>query len=132
MTESQGLQQESTNGQKYETVDANVKSLTWWGIGLFALTAVVLVLMLLLIELFESRQTKTEIAPHPLAAEVQQPPPTPRLQITPTHDLGEFRALEDSLLNNYGWIHRETGVVRIPIDHAKNLVIERGLPSRQK
>ena len=40
------------------------------------------------------------------------------------------REREDELLGSYGWVDRNAGVVRIPIDQAKRLLLERGLPVR--
>jgi hypothetical protein len=57
-------------------------------------------------------------------------PPAPRLQTNPPADLATFRAKEDRELSTYGWIDRSNGVVRIPIERAKALVLERGLPAR--
>jgi hypothetical protein len=34
------------------------------------------------------------------------------------------------LLEGYGWVDREAGVVRLPIERAMALVLERGLPTR--
>lgn len=55
-------------------------------------------------------------------------PPEPRLQANPPRDMEEFLAREHEFLTTYGWINREQGVVRIPIDRAMELVAERGLP----
>lgn len=54
----------------------------------------------------------------------------PLLQIAPEIDLKEFRAREDAELSSYGWIDRTTGVVRIPVERAMELVAQRGLPAR--
>ena len=35
---------------------------------------------------------------------------------------------EDSVLNHYGWVDPERGVVRIPIDRAIDVIATRGLP----
>jgi hypothetical protein len=55
-------------------------------------------------------------------------PPEPRLQPSPTRDLREMREIEEQMLNNYGWVNKQGGLVRIPIDRAMELVLERGLP----
>jgi hypothetical protein len=47
-------------------------------------------------------------------------------QDTPVTDLAELRAAEDRALHTYGWVDRQHGVVRIPIDVAKDLVVQRG------
>jgi hypothetical protein len=58
------------------------------------------------------------------------PLPQPELLVGEPQVLSEFRKREDDSLSTYGWIDRATGVVRIPIDRAKDVVIERGLPTR--
>jgi len=57
-------------------------------------------------------------------------PPEPRLQAHPLRDMHELRATEKSILEGYGWVDRETGVVHIPVARAIELTAERGLPSQ--
>ncbi len=59
-----------------------------------------------------------------------QIPPEPRLETAPGVQFRELRAREDAILNTYGWVNRDTGVVRIPIDRAMDLIAQRGLPTR--
>jgi hypothetical protein len=61
-------------------------------------------------------------------ADVSQIPPEPRLQVHGASDLKTFEAEENAVLQNYGWVDRQAGVVRIPIDRAMKLLAERGLP----
>ena len=56
--------------------------------------------------------------------------PQPNEQVSPRDDLRELRAREDAELNSYGWIDRKAGAVRIPIDRAMELILQRGLPVR--
>jgi hypothetical protein len=56
--------------------------------------------------------------------------PEPRLQVSPPLDLQELRAREDAELNSYGWIDRTSGVVRIPIDRAIDIIVQTGVPAR--
>ena len=53
----------------------------------------------------------------------------PRLQVSPPEDLREFRAREDAELNGYGWINKTARVVRIPIERAMELALQRGFPT---
>jgi hypothetical protein len=53
----------------------------------------------------------------------------PRLEVDPSEALRSRREREKELLTSYGWVDRERGVVRIPIERAKELLVERGLPS---
>ena len=44
---------------------------------------------------------------------------------TPVTDLEDMRRAEDEVLNNYGWVDKQKGVVRIPIERAKELAVQR-------
>ena len=50
--------------------------------------------------------------------------PFPREQPNPLLDLEAMRARDDAELTNYGWIDKTTGVVRIPIDRAIDLMAQ--------
>jgi hypothetical protein len=67
----------------------------------------------------------------PLAAGRTAEPPQPRLQTQPFKDVYLLREQENQRLNSYGWVARAQGTVRIPIDEAMRLTVERGLPVRQ-
>jgi hypothetical protein len=55
--------------------------------------------------------------------------PTPRLQLDDgNQDTADLHAKEDLLLDNYTYVNKSTGQVRIPIDRAMELVAQRGLP----
>lgn len=55
--------------------------------------------------------------------------PTPRLQIdNGNSDLAELHEREDLLLDNYSWIDRSKGTVRIPIERAMEIIAQKGLP----
>lgn len=53
------------------------------------------------------------------------PIPKPRLQVAPARELEALRAAEDAVLNSYGWVDREAGIVRVPIERAMELLVER-------
>jgi hypothetical protein len=56
-------------------------------------------------------------------------PPEPRIEVAPAEELQQIRAREDHVLNSYAWIDKQTGVVRVPIDRAIDLLAAKGLPS---
>jgi len=64
------------------------------------------------------------------AAQQQQLPPEPRLQTNPQGDLRQLRAREDEALRGYGWVDKNAGVARIPIEEAMKIVVQRGVPVR--
>lgn len=57
-------------------------------------------------------------------------PSYPRLQLSAPLDLETFRSQQEAELNSYGWINRSSGIVRIPIEQAMNLLLQQGLPVR--
>jgi len=57
-------------------------------------------------------------------------PPSPRIQVNPGADIQSYFQSQQNLLNSYGWIDRQNGIVRLPIDRAMELILQRGLPTR--
>jgi DNA-binding GntR family transcriptional regulator len=41
-------------------------------------------------------------------------------------------AAETAILHSYGWVDRDAGIVRIPIERAIEILAERGLPTRDQ
>ena len=56
--------------------------------------------------------------PRPFAA--------PPLQTDPVRDLNRFEAEQHRRLEGYAWVDRDRGLVRIPIEHAMDLIAARG------
>lgn len=54
--------------------------------------------------------------------------PPPHLQLVARDERLVLTAREEKELNTYGWLNRTSGVVRIPIARAMDLVSQRGLP----
>jgi hypothetical protein len=115
----------------HETSDVNIRAIIGFGAGLFLAAVVIHFLVWLLFEYFATRETQFAVRQFPLAAEQQNRlPPAPQLQINPRQDLADLRRRDDALLNAYGWVDRNAGIVRIPIGEAMKLAVERGLPAR--
>ena len=56
--------------------------------------------------------------------------PQPRLETNEPSEINDFRLHEEQTLHSYGWVDQSSGVVRIPIDRAMELLAQRGLPTR--
>jgi len=55
--------------------------------------------------------------------------PTPRLQTDDGYqEISDMHDKEDLLLDNYSYVDKGAGTVRIPIDRAMELIAQRGLP----
>jgi hypothetical protein len=62
-------------------------------------------------------------------AKLTQQFPTPRLELDDgNQDLTDLHGREDLLLDNYSWVDRSQGKVRIPVERAMELIAQRGLP----
>ena len=117
-------------GPGYETSDANPRGLVLFGVGIFAIIGVVLLIAYGVFGHFQESQSLG--APASPFANASQIPPAPRLQTEPKRDLEHLRAREDHLLHTYEWVDPNAGMVRIPIDRAMELVLQKGLPVRQQ
>ena len=116
----------------HETSDVNIRAILGFGVGLIVVAAVIHILVWALFVYFNAREARQPQPAYPLAVQRENRlPPEPRLQTNPREDLRELRVAEDEMLTTYGWVDRNAGVVRIPIDEAMKLTIQRGLPARQ-
>src|SRR5581483_2346957 len=91
----------------------------------------------------DAREKHSLPPPHPL---MQKPPadarvitpddiqrfPQPRLETDERTEINGFRTREEQILNSYGWVDENAGVMHIPIDRAMQLLAERGLPTREQ
>jgi hypothetical protein len=118
---------------RHENRDVNVWAIGKFAIGLAIVAIFCIGLMGGLFQYFLHREggappSRIESA----AQDARQLPPDPRLEETPATDLKKMRAAEDKLLNTYGWIDQQNGIVRLPINRAMDLVAQRGLPARSQ
>jgi hypothetical protein len=124
------MSQQDHRGQGgYEKTDAHAGATVRAGLtilGVMFLTALVLVPMYR----FLGRREKAEQKP---AATVLKPdaaaPAFPRLVASEPAVLAEFRAQEDAFLAGWGWVEKDQGIARMPIEEAMKIVAERGLPT---
>jgi len=56
--------------------------------------------------------------------------PAPQLEIDERTQLNKVRVYEENTLNTYDYVDKNAGSVRIPIDRAMDLLVQRGLPTR--
>jgi hypothetical protein len=116
----------------HETSDVNVRGILAFGAALATVALLVHFVVWLMFLFFDASEGRTVQARYPLAvSQAARVPPEPRLQTNPRGDLRDLRAGEDDLLTSYSWVDRNGGIVRIPIDEAMRLTVERGLPARQ-
>ena len=116
----------------HEESDVNIRAILGFAAGLLVFAIVIHIAMWGLFRFFDAQASHQEPPTYPLAAmQEQRLPPEPRLQTNPKQDLADLRTAEERTLTTYGWVDRNAGVVRIPIEQAMKLAIERGLPARK-
>ena len=109
----------------FEETDVNVVAVGKFGVALLLVTIAAMALLVGVFNYFKTSEGGAAVSVDP--AKVF---PHPQLQKTPIPDLKAVRAAEDQVLNSYGWVDQQKGVVRIPIAQAMDLVVQKGLPVR--
>jgi hypothetical protein len=123
----------NTGTSGHEHTDANVWLIVQFAIWLMAGALVTHGLMWGLFAWFvkDRGDIAKQAIEFPLAAQQERRLPSgPRLQPIPANEIFEFRQRENAVLSEYGWVDRNAGTVHIPIEQAKELLLQRGLPSR--
>jgi hypothetical protein len=117
----------------HEESDVNVRAILGFGAGLLVLAVAVQLFVWWLFGFYSRQADRAEARVFPLAAERQNElPPEPRFQRAPQEDMRALREREQAMLKGYGWVDQGAGVVRIPIEDAMRIVVERGLPARER
>jgi len=142
---SEGKPDNAEAGIKYEGWEVNLKPVLYFLFYLTLATVLVAALMYAMFWYMEDRakaQDAAALRDDPLASERQVIPPEPRLQLAPNepgqkspdllqaHPLVELKTLKEedqTKLDSYGWVDESAGTVHLPIDRAKEMVIERSL-----
>jgi len=122
---------ETPKDAAHEYTDANVWIIVKFALWLAVSAIVVHVGMYFAYGYSVERREVTDVE-YPLAVgEERRLPAAPRLQAIPLREGFEFREKENAELHTYGWIDRNAGTVRLPIDEAMKRTVASGLPSRQ-
>jgi hypothetical protein len=115
----------------HETSDVSVSAVFGFGAALIVSAIVIYMVVWGVFVFFSGRAVRRgSTGDRRTATQEERLPPEPRLQTNPRGDLGALREAEERVLTTYGWVDRNAGVVRIPIEQAMKLTAERGLASR--
>jgi hypothetical protein len=114
----------------HETKDASVRSLIIFAVSMAGTIFLVCVGMVGVFRYFGHHQT---LGPPASPFEQGRPlpgPGLPRLQVAPRQDLEQVLQQQNEILNSYAWVDQKSGIVRIPVERAMDLLIQRGFPVR--
>ncbi len=113
---------------KHETRDADIHKLIFFGIACIVLIGFGFIITEIVFHVW--------VAPRPVSAPVTlyaqggQIPPLPRLEQQPAETIEPYMRKEHRLLDTYGWVNRQAGIVRVPIQQAMSMLLQQGLPMR--
>ena len=117
---------ESSVSKGYEQRDVDAGPLAIFGIGLGVGTIVFFLLAWFLFAHFAEREAKRSLRTSPLTEAIgRRLPPSPRLEPNLPGRLADLHRRENAVLGSYGWVNRDAGVIRIPIERAMDLLADR-------
>lgn len=142
---------EASVREGYEVSDASTGGIAWFLVALFISVCVFFVFCFVMGKVINTGLDRADgpvtrwNAPNQIAprkeiesspvlqqrqlAKLTQQFPTPRLELDDGNsDLAELHERENLLLDNYSWIDRGKGTVRIPIERAMEIIAQKGLP----
>lgn len=113
--------------------EINLRAIAWTGVWLVVVTLLSALLMWWFLRGFEVYDEHHEVKMMPMMVQnPQKGPPGPLLQPeNPTQDrnkdMADMRVDEDKVLHQAGWVDREGGTLRVPIDVAIDAIAQRGV-----
>jgi hypothetical protein len=115
---------------RWEKRDVNIPALFQFA---FWMAVVLLVTMVGMNFAFKSFKKSSPMGPtrSPMVQEgARMIPAAPLLQVHPHRELQDYCDAQQKDVSTYGWVDQASGVVRIPVDRAEELILAKGLPAR--
>ena len=128
----------------HEKSDVSVRALLWFILIVVVFSFLLHIVIYLMYKGFagiERRRNTVKMTEMERPADLSVPKNQPLLQpfprkmangedlppnsATPVVDLAEMRRTEDQALHSYGWVDKQKGIVRIPIEEAMKLAVQR-------
>ncbi len=114
----------------YEDSSVSVKQLFAFAMGIVALVLVGVVVSAFTFKFFVNHTPMGPSASPFEKEDARDMPPDLRLQTHAPDDLKQYRDNQDKILAGYGWVDPNAGVVRIPVERAMELLLQKGYPTR--
>ena len=113
----------------HEPTEIKIRPAILVAIGIVVLVVTVTTVLGGLMSLFKTEEKALGLSSPALYKDDAGQFPEPRLQRNTTDDMAKFLDNERAGLESYGWVDRQAGIARIPIERALELMAERGLPT---
>jgi hypothetical protein len=139
------IKPESTTGHgDYERTDLKTSGILYFLLTIVVVGVICLVGLRGVFDFLDHREKASQPPVNPLLTNMptetrhiapeypQSVFPDPRLEVDERGQLNSIRLGEENTLNSYGWVDKKAGTVRIPIERAMDLLVQRGLPVRSQ
>lgn len=127
----QGVQRLPPGQRAHERTDANTAMLLWTMLGMVVVGAIIHFVLSgylgIMIAYFGAGTLKSWTTARPDWGTNVQPPP-PNLDIVDSSERERITGEENAHINNYEWVDKKNGIVRIPIWRAMDLFAEKERP----
>ena len=132
----------NTGHESFEHQDLKPAGIVYFFLALAVLTVLCMFGLIGLYAYLDHREKASQPEVNPLVAKVPEDTrhvapgypqtafPSPRLEEDERGQLNGIRMEEEKTLYSYGWVDEKAGTVRIPIERAMDLLVQRGLPVR--
>jgi len=132
----------TTGGGGYERQDLQVSGILYFLLTIVVVTVICMAGLRGVFAFLDRREKALQPPVNPLATNVptdtrhiapgypQSAFPNPKLEEDERGQLNGIILDEDKTLATYGWVDEKSGTVRIPIERAMELMVQRGLPVR--
>ena len=114
----------------WEKRDVNIKGLFQFAFWMAVVLVVTLVGMRFTFAFYKRVEPLGPTASPMVSTTYRMIPSKPLLQVQPHQELEDHCAAQQQDVNTYAWVNQSSGVVRIPVDRAMELVLAKGLPAR--
>jgi hypothetical protein len=114
----------------HEHSDINIRTVLAFGAGMVVVVVTTALIVWIVFRVLERQEASHDSEISPVAAPAGQQPPAPQLLTDEPGNLRKVRAEETDTLDRYGWVDERAGVAHVPIEEAKKLLLQHGLPVR--
>ena len=123
------IPEESLN-RGFETRPVNLRAVVIFAVTLLVTAGIIFLILWWVLSRWQAQTLVPRLQIPPVNATVQ-PAPGAFPVVNATDNLQTVVDPALANLHNYGWVDQKAGVVRIPIDRAMTLLLQKGLPARK-
>jgi hypothetical protein len=114
----------------HERSDMSLRVIVKFGIGFVLFITAAHLLIFGLFRVFTAKAPSPVTPLSPPMRSVEAPIVGPQLEVDPSSSWEQMRQAQERMLRETGWVDPKAGIIRIPIERAMELALQRGFPVR--